>query len=284
MNHPIAPVLIGRGLRFAEGINFGRDGTLYCVDVEGGGVWRMHPGASLQEWAPTGGPNGTRFGPDGELYVADYRRKAILRVSTTTGASTVYVDRLDGKPLNGPNDLCFGPDGTLYFSDPFGSSIANPIGAVCAVSPQGQTAVVAAGMAFPNGVAVTPDGSALIVADTHLGALRRYALTTGRYDELDALAVLEPAGEPDAHGENEAGPDGMVFGADGNLYVAHYGAGAVEVVSPAGTIVTTLPAGGATPTNVAFWQDSLYVTDGMSGSVYRLAIGVREQRPFARPW
>ncbi len=36
--------------------------------------------------------------------------------------------------------------------------------------------------------------------------------------------------------------------------------------------------------DVAFWQDSLSVTEGSGGTVYRLDIGVREQRPFTRPW
>ena len=53
---------------------------------------------------------------------------------------------------------------------------------------------------------------------------------------------------------------------------------------PDGTIVTGLPAGGLSPTNVTFWQESLYLTEGNSGSIYRLDIGVPEQPPFARPW
>ena len=97
------------------------------------------------------------------------------------------------------------------------------------------------------------------------------------------LATLRPAGEGDVP-TNAAGPDGMAFGADGNLYVAHFGSGYVQVVAPDGAIVTSLPAGGINPTSVAFWQDSLYVTEGNSGSIYRLDIGVREQPPFTRPW
>jgi len=76
----------------------------------------------------------------------------------------------------------------------------------------------------------------------------------------------------------------MAFGSDGNLYVAHYGGGHVRVIGPSGQILTSLPAGGPTPTNVAFWHDSLYVTEGQSGSIYRLDIGVKEQVPFMRPW
>lgn len=282
MKTQVEPVLVGTGLRFSEGINFDRDGTLYCVDVEGGAVWRKTPGGELEPWVHTGGnPNGSRFGPGGDLFVADNGRKAILRIATATAQVSVYADRCDGQTFRGPNDLSFGPDGTLYFTDPQDSTLDDRIGAVYAVAPDGAVSRLARALAFPNGVMVTPDGGTLVVGDTFTGALHRYSLDPARrFQELDVLAVLEPHGE----GEDEAGPDGFAYGADGNLYVAHYGAGLVQVIAPDGTLVAGLPAGGKHPTNVAFWQDSLYVTEGMTGSVYRLDIGVREQPTFMRPW
>jgi gluconolactonase len=282
MNSAVSPVLVGRGLTFSEGVNFAQDGTLYCVDVTGGGVWRMPPGNDLREWVRTGGnPNGSRFGPGGDLFVADCGRRAILRLNTTTGAESVYADQCDGRPFMGPNDLWFGPDGVLYFTDPEGSTLANRIGAVYAVAVDGTVTRLATGLAYPNGICVAPDGTILIVAETFTGILHRYSLAAAQYGAtLDPLAVLSPSGER----ESEAGPDGMAFGADGLLYVAHYGTEFVRVIDQHGAIVASLPAGGASPTNVAFWQDSLYVTEGNSGSIYRLDIGVREQRPFSRPW
>jgi gluconolactonase len=282
MKTMVTPVLVGTGLRFSEGVNFDRDGTLYCVDYFGGSVCRMPPGGELRPWVHTGGqPNGSRFGPDGDLFVADAGRKVILRLTTATGAETVYADQCEEEPFRGPNDLCFGPDGTLYFTDPDGSSLGNPIGAVYAVAPNGAVSRIVTGLAFPNGVMVTPDGATLIVGDTFTGKLHRHGLDQARrYQELAPLATLHPHGE----GENEAGPDGFAFGADGNLYAAHYGSGFVQVVSPNGELVASLPAGGRGPTNVAFWQDSLYVTEGDSGSIYRLDVGVREQPTFMRPW
>ncbi len=286
MNTTARPVLVGQGLIFAEGLNFDRDGTLYCVDVDGGAVWRMLPGGLLQEWVRTGGrPNGSRFGPGGDLFVADCGRKAILRFSTATGQETLYADAYEGRPFLGPNDLCFGPDGTLYFTDPAGSSLTRQIGSVYAVASDGAVRRIATELAFPNGLAVTPDGGVLVVAETHTGILHRYCLDADhRHEEIDALTTVSPAREPDAAGTNDAGPDGMAFGADGNLYVAHYNGGVVRVIGCDGTIVANLPAGGSTPTNVGFWQDNLYVTEGTSGAVYRLAIGVGEHRPFMRPW
>jgi len=282
MSNSALPVLVARGLGFAEGVNFDREGTLYCVDIPGGAICRLQPDGSLTAWVRTGGrPNGSRFGPDGDLFVADCGNRSILRVSTITGAFTVYADQCDGHPLAGPNDLCFGPDGTLYFTDPEGSSLGNPIGSVYAVAA-GQTVTrVATGLAYPNGLAVTPDGLILIVAETHTGVLHRFSLEpASRYQELTPFTTLSPAAPP----PREFGPDGMAFGTDGNLYVAHFGAGVIRVIAPSGEVVASLPAGGPAATNVAFWEHGLYVTEGLSGSVYRLDIGVGEHPPFMRPW
>jgi gluconolactonase len=281
MESAVSPVLVGHGLGFAEGINFDRDGILYCVDIAGGNVCRLEASGALGTWVHTaGGPNGSRFGPDGYLFIADNLTRNILRVSTSAPEFTVYADRCDGQPFAGPNDLCFGPDGTLYFTDPVGSSPSRPIGCVYAVMPDRTVGRVAGGLAFPNGLAVTGDGQTLIVAETHTGILHRYDLGAAGFAEQVPLAVLSPAGD----GEQEAGPDGMAFGDDGNLYVAHFGAGIVDIVAPNGEVIRSLPSGGPTPTNVAFWDRSLYITEGKGGSIYRLDIGVGELRPFCRPW
>src|SRR5579864_849835 len=132
----------------------------------------MPPGGELRPWVNTGGgPNGSRFGPGGDLFVAEAKRKTILRLSTATGAVSVYADNCEGQPFRGPNDLCFGPDGTLYFTDPYGSSLGNRIGAVYAVTPDGAVSRIITGLAYPNGVMVTPDGATLVVGETFTGML-----------------------------------------------------------------------------------------------------------------
>ena len=41
-----------------------------------------------------------------------------------------FITTCDGERLNGPNDLSFDPDGNLYFTDPWTSSLEDPIGGV----------------------------------------------------------------------------------------------------------------------------------------------------------
>ena len=58
-------------------------------------------------------------------------------------------------------------------------------------------------------------------------------------------------------------PDGMALDEDGNLYVAHYGMGEVQVLDPKGKLIRQLPGGCLTTSNVAFAgadMSTLYIT------------------------
>jgi sugar lactone lactonase YvrE len=80
--------------------------------------------------------------------------------------------------------------------------------------------------------------------------------------------------------------EGSNFDRDGTLYCVDVFGGGIGRKPPGGALREWVNTGGGPmrPTNVAFWQESLYVTEGNSGSIYRLDIGVREQSPFMRPW
>jgi gluconolactonase len=67
----------------------------------------------------------------------------------------------------------------------------------------------------------------------------------------------------------------MAFGQDGNLYVAHFGKGVVAVINYLGQLIAEIPAGGMKPTNLAFWDRSLFVTEVEHSQVVRLDIDVR---------
>jgi sugar lactone lactonase YvrE len=112
----------------------------------------------------TGIPAALAFGPDGALYVTDEGRRAMVRVDAD-GIQTDFISRYEGRPINGPNDLFFDADGNLFFTDPFKSSLDNPIGAVYGYErAAGELHKIRDGMAFPNGI-VARDGR-LYVAET----------------------------------------------------------------------------------------------------------------------
>ena len=84
--------------------------------------------------------------------------------------------------------------------------------------------------------------------------------------------------------DHVCGPDGMALDADGNLYVAHFGSGAVFVFDRRGAPIDRLPVPGRCPTNVCFAGpdlDRLVVTLDDTGEVVVLGGVPRGRRlPF----
>jgi sugar lactone lactonase YvrE len=129
----------------------------------------------------------------------------------------------------------------------------------------------AGGFQFPNGVVFSDDGRNLYMAETYPNHILAF--------ELDAYGH-EKSRRVFAKLEGGVGPDGMAFGKDGNLYVAHFGKGVVAVIDPAGVVTDEIEVGGMNPTNVAFWNTCLYVTEVEGSQVMKLDVGVEGQVLF----
>jgi gluconolactonase len=269
-----------------EGPAFDRQGNLFFVNwlsssivrvaadgtALGGGVG----GEEAKEFANTGGiPAGLAFHRDGTLYVADEGEQwhGVLRV-TPDGRISPWVQAYEGRPLNGANDLVFDRQGVLYFSDPWGSSLENPTGGFYRAFPDGRLERLDHGLAFPNGVAINAANSAVFLAETQRNHILRYEIAPdGSIGPRRLFARL--SGEP--------GPDGMAFDEAGNLYVAHWGEGRVDVLDPSGSQIGEIEVPGKNPTNVAFGgpdRSTLVITEVETASVYRVRLDVPGQPLF----
>ncbi len=273
MRLDVQPVIVAGGFSFPEGPSFDAAGDLYLVNIHAGTVSRMTPQGVVSTFVTTGGgPNGSKFHANGPLYVCEAGRREILAIAPD-GTMRSVADNCAGQRFAGPNDMIFDATGGFYFTDPPGSDAQNPIGAIYYVSADGTVRRVAEGLAFPNGVVLSADKRTLFFGETSLQRISHCAVrpdgSLGPYETFCQLPRKEL--------QEEEGPDGMAFGADGRLYAATYGQGCVWVISPQGETVAELPAGGLNPTNVAFWGESLYVTETQTDTVRRLDIGVRGQ-------
>jgi len=189
----------------------------------------------------------------------------------------------DGKPLRGPNDLTLDtPNGGFYFSDPGGSSLANPIGTMHYVDKAGKTTLLDDGLAFPNGIVLTPDGKRILMGESQKNRILVYDVTEpGKVGEPKVFAELpaKEAGTPQIDNQ----PDGMCLDAAGNLYVAHYGMKQVQVLDPTGKLIRRYEGGNITTSNVAFGgpnMDQLFITGGIGpeageGGLFRIDLGVK---------
>ena len=247
--------IFASGFDFPEGPSFDRTGNLYVTDSQRGAVIRVSPAGGTSVFVESkGGPNGSAFHKNGNLYAAEPGGKRIIEINPD-GVLQIIANKFEDKPLLAPNDITFDMEGAAYFSDPGESRLDNPFGRVFRIQPTGNLALIADKMAYPNGLAISPDGKHLIVAETFSEKLHRFSL-----DESGNTIGREEFAYVGTGHDNEVGPDGMAFDEAGYLYVAIFGGGVVAVVSPDGDVIDHIPAGGLRPTNVAFGgEDNRYL-------------------------
>jgi gluconolactonase len=210
----------------------------------------------------------------GQLYEVDLARRSFAEVARTPGftlglavdgrgrvaicdsadaAIWVYaasslqrlIDTAGDRSLIMPNYPAFGPDGTLYFSDSGVWKEDN--GAVIAVDPDGTARVLDTTLCrFPNGCAVTPDGSELWMIQSLGPDVSRFDLGRGGPPE----PIISLPGTV---------PDGIAFTEDGGAVISCYRPDRIYYLDRAGRLETIAddPEGTllAAPTNIAFAAD-----------------------------
>lgn len=269
----LQPVEIARFPAFTSSMVFDRNGYGYIS--HGRFISRLSPDGKSAIWAETGAPRGHKVLPDGTHLVCDTSHRAVLHLDAEGKTIGAASSESDGKPLRAPEDLTLDANGGFYFTDP-GGSRDGPAGAIHFVDASGTTHQAASGLQYPSGIALRPDGKALLVAEGRRNRIVIYdVLAPGKLGPMKVLADL-PA-KQSGHIDNQ--PDGICLDRRGNLYVAHNGMRAVEVISRKGRWIRQYPAGLLRASGVAFGgpkTNQLYITGGFGddgkdqGGLFRL--------------
>ena len=203
-----------------EGLAFGEsprwhDGALWVCDwgahellrVGGAGsevVARIRSFPFCVDWRPA---------PDGRLLAVSAADQAVLAVGGDgTHETFCALDRLAASPPN--NEIVVHPDGHVYVDGggfDLSAGEAPAPGYVALIAADGSSArLVADGIEFGNGMAITEDGSTLIVAESYGRRLSAFAIGTD--GELSDRRVWAELGA--------GAPDGICLDASGAVWYA----------------------------------------------------------------
>jgi gluconolactonase len=292
-SHSVKPELYATGFEFAEGPAFDRDGNLYVVNYRGNGkIGRITPDGAASVFcdlrqmtpAPAKGrnaqANGLKVDHEGRLLAADAGGGRLLRISVPEKGKPpvleILADSFDGKPFDAPNDVSLDLLGNIYFTDPGNSNAKNPTGSLYRYDAKEKKVVkLDTGLAYPNGSAVTPDQKHFCLSESDRHRMLIYDRDAeGNLSNRRVLVDFTQPSEGNVTGDKIV-PDGIIFDAQGRLYVATWTGGVINVVDvPSGKLLRQYEAGGDWATNCHFRDGYLYVTVAKKEAVFRLKLGV----------
>lgn len=229
-----------------EHLVLAKNGKLYAA-MASGNIVRMNPDGSGQEvFASTGGRVlGFDFDASGNLIAAD-AIKGLLAISPERKIS-VLADQMGGDPIRYANAVIVAGNGRIYFSEAsrrfapsrWGGTYEAAVldileqaatGRILEYDPATKaTRIVAQGLSFGNGVALSQDEQTLFVTET--GKYRIWKIAVAA-DKLDIAS-----GSPQARVlfDNLPGyPDNLMRGQEGRIWVGFSGPRSPEIDAMAG--------------------------------------------------
>jgi gluconolactonase len=279
-------------LRFPEGPIVLSDGSCLVVEIAGRALTHVSRGSDLTVIAELeGGPNGAAIGPGNCVVIANsggwvYTREAngwqrptaqaeapgwIERVELGTGAVTRLYSHSAEVPLQAPNDLVFDRAGNFYVTDHGKRSATSlSLGAVHYGAADGSfLKPVITGLVTPNGIGLSADERTLFVAETLPRRLLAFDLTAP--GEVRALAWPAPVGGRLLAGfEDRFFLDSLALDAEGHVCVASFNGCGIWRVAPDGSSRSFTPIDDFYATNIAFADETAFVTLSSTGRLVSL--------------
>jgi sugar lactone lactonase YvrE len=206
------------------------DNRLWCTDMGAREVLAVEIDGQREVVARV--PSlGLGFLPDGRLLIVSMRAGLLLR-REPDGSLVTHAD-LTGLSRRPWNDLVVDGRGNAYVDNigfDFPAGEFTPSGIIALVTPDGTVRQVADGLAFPNGMAVTPDNRTLIVAESYGARLTAFDIAEdGNLSHQRVWASLDGA-----H------PDGICLDAEGAVWYADVPAKRCVRVREGGAVLQTI--------------------------------------------
>lgn len=275
---PLAPIpteaftKIAVGIDRPEDVVVGRDGRVFASDHQCA-VAEILPDGSFQRMGPRrGAPNGINMDVEGRVVIANFgiydRQEGPLeRFDPKSGARETLLAEVGGRRLTSANYPVIDRAGNIWCANSTHAETwpqaldGRTDGFLFVLRADGSSEILAEGLKFPNGLAMSADERFLYCAQTSGADVLRFPVLAGarlgpgeRYGPV--LGKLQDPSAPGVDHNDLGYTDGVGLDAEGNLWVCLPAANKVVAIRPSGEVVTVIhDPGGETvnhPTNVTW--------------------------------
>jgi sugar lactone lactonase YvrE len=275
-------ILCGETLELGEGPSFDpATGTAWWFNIKGKELHELHleSGRKSVHPLPFMASVMAIVDPEQQLIASD---QGLFIRNTQTGTFKAYAT-LEDNPENRSNDGRMHPSGSLWVST-MGRRAQKGAGAIYHVA-KGTVTKLYSNISIPNGICFSPDGSTGYFVDSAVNHIMKVA--------LDPETGL-PTGDASVFNDQSGNPgdvDGSVCDADGLIWNARWGQGAVDVYKPDGTKIARYAVPATQSSCPAFigakadrllvtsaWQDmdaEARAADPNAGQTFELGVSVK---------
>lgn len=239
-------------------IRFDARGDLFIVDMRNArvrkvdlrsGVITTVAGTGVEGFSGDGGPatqaqlnmpHSIQFDARGDLYICDIGNHRIRKVAMKSGVITTFagngqrgptpdVAKFAGVPLNGPRTLDFDKQGNLWLALREGNQVFKldlKKGTIHHIAGTGQKGFTGNGgpakqatLSGPKGIALSPDGTKVYLADTESHSIRGVDLKTGNLELACGTGEKGDGPDGDPLKCKLGRPHGVFVDTDGSVFI-----------------------------------------------------------------
>lgn len=248
----------GEGLLRPEDVAVGRDGRVYATDPHVGAREILPDGTlrSIGETQAAGCCNGISMDLDDRILIANLGAHEnvagpLERLDPNSGKREVLLGEVEGRKLTSCNYPMVDSAGNIWCSNSVAAenfdSFAEKLpydGFIFVLRPDGTSSVVAEGLGFANGLAMSEDEKWLYCCQSFGSNVIRYPVLPGALlgaGEQYGPQLGPKQGDPDAIDRQSLHyPDGGAFDVEGNFWVALFWANKVVAITPQGDLLTLI--------------------------------------------
>jgi gluconolactonase len=280
---PLSPIpnsaftKIAVGIDRPEDVVVGAEGRVFASDHQCA-VAEIFPDGSFKRLGPPlGAPNGLNMDTQGRVIIANFgiydRAEGPLeRFDPASGLRETLLAEVGGRRLTSANYPVIDRTGNIWCANSTHAETwpqaldGRDDGFMFVLRPDGSSEIVASGLKFPNGLALSEDERFLYCAQTTGADVVRFAiLPRGKLGPAErygpVLAALTQPGQPAPDPATLGYTDGIGFDAEGNLWVCLPAANKVVAITPSGAVTQVIhdPSGAVVnhPTNVTWGGEGL---------------------------